>query len=164
MVSMVFYGEPRSALHAHDAGPAMKVALIPLAFGALTSWLLAGPFSGLLSTATLPYHGIEAESTWKLLGEVVSLPTLLVLAVVALGLAAWWWREKLSGLTKALRGVSWAASNSFGFEAINRGIVKGTQWSAEKMRDTQTGELSWNVFGIVSGLIILLVIFLVVGA
>ena len=43
-LSMVFYGEPRGHAHAHDAGPAMKVALVPLALGTLTTWLLAGPF------------------------------------------------------------------------------------------------------------------------
>ena len=41
-VWMVFYGEPHSDQHVHDAGPAMKVALIPLAVATLPSWLLAG--------------------------------------------------------------------------------------------------------------------------
>ena len=48
-VWMVFYGENRAQLHGHDAGPAMKVALVPLALGTLVSWLLAGPFSRMLA-------------------------------------------------------------------------------------------------------------------
>ena len=35
MVWLVFFGEQRDPLHGHDAGPAMKVALYPLAIGAL---------------------------------------------------------------------------------------------------------------------------------
>ncbi|NMB87875.1 MAG: NADH-quinone oxidoreductase subunit L, partial [Chloroflexi bacterium] len=162
-VWLVFYGEPRSALHVHDAGLAMRVALIPLAAGALASWLLAGPFSDLLH-ATLPFHAIERETTWALVGEVVSAPaTLVALAVIAVGLAAWWQRAALSGLAKRLAGVAWAAEHSFGFEAINRGVVSATQGSAEALRNTQTGMLNWNVLGILAGLIVVLAI-LALGA
>ena len=47
-VWMVFYGKVEFGKTAHDAGAAMKVALIPLALATLTTWLLAGPFSNLL--------------------------------------------------------------------------------------------------------------------
>ena len=157
-VWMVFYGEPHSDQHVHDAGPAMKVALIPLAFATLTSWLLAGSFGKLLGPETLPAHGIEISSLGEVIHEVLSLPTLIALIVIALGLAAWWWRGKLTGLSNALKGVGQAAADSFGFEAINRGIVKGTQSAAEALRATQTGLLNWNIFGIIAGLIIVLAV------
>ena len=157
-VWMVFYGEPQSDKHVHDAGPAMKVALIPLAFATLTSWLLAGSFGKLLGAETLPAHGIEITSLGEVIHEVLSLPTLIALIVIALGLAAWWWRGKLAGLSNALKGVGKAAADSFGFEAINRGIVKGTQSTAEALRATQTGLLNWNVFGIIAGLIVVLAV------
>ncbi|TLN01394.1 hypothetical protein FDZ74_15860, partial [bacterium] len=155
---MVFYGQPQSEKHAHDAGPAMKVALIPLAILTVISWLAAGPFGKLLGEETLPYHGVEITSLGEVFHEVLSVPTLIALAVIALGLAAWWWREKLSGLTNALKGVGKIAADSFGFEAINRGIVKGTQDTAEALRVTQTGLLNWNIFGIVAGLILVLAV------
>jgi NADH-quinone oxidoreductase subunit L len=157
-VWMVFYGEPHSDQHVHDAGPAMKVALIPLAFATLTSWLLAGSFGKLLGPETLPAHGIEISSLGEVIHEVLSLPTLIALIVIALGLAAWWWRGRLTGLSNALKGVGQAAADSFGFEAINRGIVKGTQSAAEALRATQTGLLNWNIFGIIAGLIIVLAV------
>ncbi|HPV08164.1 MAG TPA: NADH-quinone oxidoreductase subunit L, partial [Aggregatilineales bacterium] len=47
MVWMVFYGERRSTAHVHDAPTAMRVALIPLAIGTVTTWLLIGPFGRL---------------------------------------------------------------------------------------------------------------------
>jgi NADH-quinone oxidoreductase subunit L len=83
--------------------------------------------------------------------------------LVFLGFAVWWWRERLSGVTKALRGIGWAAANNFGFEAINREVVNVTQESAESLRVMQTGLLNWNVFGIIAGLVILLAI-LMLGA
>ncbi len=155
---MVFYGEPRSHLHGHDAQPAMKVALAPLALGALTTWLLAGPFSQLL--ASVPAYekiGLEVQGTLKILQEIVLAPaTLLALGVIALGAVAWWQRSNLRGLANSLRSVSWAASSSFGFEAINRGIVSATQSAAEWLRETQTGLLNWNMLAIVAALAVVL--------
>lgn len=162
-VWMVFFGKPRTELHAHEAGAAMRVALIPLAFGALTSWLLAGPFSELLSVKSLPVHGIEAHETMVILKEVFSLPTLIALGVIALGILAWVFREKLAWLSKALKGFGWAADNTFGFETINRLVVKGTQATGEALRVTQTGVLNWNIFGIVLALVVVIAI-VVVGA
>ena len=49
--------------HAHDAAPAMQVALIPLAFGTLTTWLLAGPFSQFLGDRALARAQREAWTT-----------------------------------------------------------------------------------------------------
>ncbi len=163
MVYMVFYGKPASEKHVHDAGPAMKVALVPLAIGAVISFLAAGYFSHLLSEATLPYHGVEALPLLTILEEVFTWPTLIALAVVALGLVAWWQREKLAGLGKALKPIGWAAENSFGFEAINKGIVRCTQGIAEALRVTQTGSLAWNVIGILAGLILVLAILAIGG-
>ena len=155
-VYMVFYGEQRSHLHGHDAGNAMKVSLILLAAGTLTTWLLAGPFGELLHS-TLPTHEIEALPTLEVLKEVVTAPaTLLALAVIALGLAAFWWRSAIKGLTDSLKWLASIAKHSYGFEAINRFIVNISQGGGEVLRYTQTGVLGWNVFGIVAGLAIVL--------
>lgn len=157
-VWMVFYGEPRSHLHGHDAQTAMQIALVPLALGTLVSWLLAGPFAQLLA-GSLPFHELEAHSTLEVLAEVITAPaTYLALAVVALGLAAWIWRERLSGLASALQGLGKWAADSFGFESINRTVVSSTQRLAEWLRGSQTGYLGWNVAGILAGLIIILAI------
>jgi NADH-quinone oxidoreductase subunit L len=162
-VWLVFFGEPRSELHAHDAGVAMRVALVPLAFGSLTTWLLAGPFIAWLAHS-VPSQAIEIKTGAEIFMEILSAPaTWGAIVMVLLGLAAWWWRDRLSGLVQGLRGVAKAATDSFGFEAINRSIVTVTQGSAEALRATQTGVLNWNIFGIVAGLVIILVI-LALGA
>ncbi|HEX7630226.1 MAG TPA: proton-conducting transporter membrane subunit, partial [Candidatus Methylomirabilis sp.] len=158
MVWMVFYGEARSKLHAHDATAAMKLPLGLLAFGTLTTWLVAGPFGHLLES-TLPFHKIHALSTGGLVAEILEAPlTWGALAVIALGLLAWWGRERLTFLTDGLGWLGAAASQSFGFEWLNRQIVCATQSVAQALRVTQPGHLSWNVVGIIGGLVAVLII------
>jgi len=158
MVYLVFFGEERSRLHAHDAQTAMKVSLGLLAFGALTTWLLAGPLNQLLSS-TLPFHEFPELTTGDMISEVITAPaTYLALLVIAIGALCWWKRDALSGVTKRLQGFARLATNSFGFEAINRGVVRVTQSTAEALRVTQTGLLSWNVAGIAIGLIVVLIV------
>jgi NADH-quinone oxidoreductase subunit L len=144
--------------HVHEAGPAMRAAFYPLAAGSLLTWLLAGPLSELFG-GTLPFHHVEPETTWAVAAEVLRAPaTWLALAVVALGLAAWWQRGRLRLFSEALHDIGWLAENSFGFEAINRGVVRFVQGWAENMRGIQTGMLNWNVLGIVAGLAVVLLI------
>jgi len=160
MVWMVFYGEGKASRHVHEAGVAMKLALAPLALGTLLTWLLAGPFSALLQN-TLPAHEIEAHGTLAILEEVALAPaTLIALAVIALGLVAWWQRKALRGLVNEFAWLAQAARSSFGFEWINRGIVQVTQQGAERLRATQTGMISWNILGLAIGLVVVLVILL----
>jgi NADH-quinone oxidoreductase subunit L len=162
-VWLVFYGEQRERLHGHDAQMAMRVALVPLAAGTLTTWLLVSPEDRLLNTSLKPF-GNEILSLHVLLQQVLGNPaTLIALLIVGLGLAAWWWRDKLSGLVKRLRWVAAAAVNSFGFEAVNGAVVRTTVQGAEALRVTQTGVLNWNVLGIVAGLLITLIV-LITGA
>lgn len=141
----------------------MKVALTPLAAGALVTWLAAGRFSVLLGENTLPYHKIEALPLSEMIHEVISLPTLIALVVIACGIALWLLRDRLGGLIDALKGVRKISEDSFGFEAVNHGIVNGVQSAAEALRVTQTGLLNWNLVGVVIAVIVLFV-FVAMGA
>jgi NADH-quinone oxidoreductase subunit L len=154
-VWMVFYGEARSDYHAHKVELAMKVALAPLALAALVSWLSVGHFSVLLGKTTLPQHHIEPLSLANMVHEVLSLPTLIALIGIAIGIALWLLRSKLEGFVEGLKSVRWAAEHSFGFEAINSAVVRVTNSLSEGLRNTQTGLLNWNVLGILAALIIL---------
>lgn len=158
-VWMVFYGAPvKKERHVHDAGKAMRVALYPLALATLTTWLLAGPFSEMLAES-LPLHEIHVESTLEFVLVIISAPaTWLAIAVVGLGLTAWWQRKKLQFFSEALEDIGEIARNSFGFEAINHGIVNATQNIAEDLRGLQTGMLNWNIAGIIVGLVAVLLI------
>lgn len=171
-VWMVFFAPPgRGDIHAardahsiHDAGPAMKVALIPLALASLVTWLLAGPFHALLAR-TLPFHfgaagegALQTSGTWQMVVEVVSAPsTWLALAVVAAGILAWVGRGVFAKMGAGLRPARRAAEAGFGFEAINRGIAGAVQGAGEGLRATQTGILNWNIAAIVMAVIAVLV-------
>ncbi|MEZ4646680.1 MAG: NADH-quinone oxidoreductase subunit L [Chloroflexota bacterium] len=158
MVWLVFWGEPRGAAHAHPAGTAMRVALIPLALGTLTTWLVVGPFGHWLAD-TLPYHHLHVKTTAEFLRDIALAPaTYVAIAVVGLGLAAWWWRDHLTGLAKDLRGLAQFAANGFGFETVNRVVVNLTQRAASALQLTQTGDLNWNVVGIVGALLLVLLV------
>jgi hypothetical protein len=47
---------------------------------------------------------------------------------------------------------------SFGFDSLNQAVVQGVSQFAERLRATQTGELNWNILGIISGLLVVLVV------
>lgn len=162
-VWLVFFGQTRSDLHAHDAGYAMRVALIPLAIGSLLSWLLAGGLNRIFHQ-TLPFHDIHASSTGEVFLEVISAPaTLIALLVILAGFAGWIWRGKLAFIIKAFRFLGHWAEQSFGFEAVNTLIVKTTNSSSETLRNLQTGYLNWNIFAVMGGLIFILAI-MILGA
>jgi len=53
--------------------------------------------------------------------------------------------------------------SSFGFESINRFVVRSTYQISEQFSLTQTGELNWNILGII-GALLAVMIFLWLGA
>ena len=156
MVWLVFFGKERDHLHVHDAGLAMKISLGILAAGSFVTWLFFAGLSGLLST-TLPFHGIEQESNVELVSAILSAPaTWLALLIVASGFGLFWLRGRASALAQ-----TWLqpfVDTSFGFEPLNHFVVQGISKFAERLRATQTGELNWNILGIISGLLVVLVV------
>jgi len=163
MIKMVFYGEPGSAQAKHDAPPAMRTSMGILAFGTLTTWLLAGAFSHLLQDS-LPYHSLHTTGTWPLVIEICTAPeTLLALLVICIGFGLYQFRSRFQGLSKRLGGTIRFAQSGLGFEWMNEEVIHGTNGLASIMRRTQTGQLNWNILGIVLGLGILVIV-VVVGS
>jgi NADH-quinone oxidoreductase subunit L len=156
MVWLVFFGKPRAARAGRDAPPVMRVALGALAIGTLTTWLLAGPFACLLGGSALSAQTAFLETAQVCRQVTGASSTGLALGVTALGFAAWWGRERLSGLTARLQWLERVTAQDFGFEWLNARIVSGTRRAAHALRATQTGELNWNMVGIVGGLVLVL--------
>lgn len=156
MTWLVFYGRAHFKGHAHDAGLAMRLATGVLAAGALSTWLLLGPFGTLLE-ASLPFHPLHVESTLAVVEEIVTArATFVALTVVALGGLAWWYRANFGLARDLLAPVGRAAAADFGFERLNARVALATVRAAEALRTTQTGRLNWNVLGILGGLIAVL--------
>lgn len=157
MVWLVFFGASRDHLHVHRAGEAMRVSLGILAVGTCVTWLFFGGLNGLLST-TLPFHEIEHESTLEVVTAVLSAPaTWFALLIVGLGLGISWVRMKGFKYFGG-RLLQPLVETSFGFDSLNTVIVQIVSRFAERLRATQTGELNWNILGIISGLLIVLVV------
>jgi len=115
-------------------------------------------------TESLPFHDLHAPGALDLYETILTAPaTYLALAVIAIGLAAWWFRDRLAWVGEAVPWLARAADADFGFEWLNQRIVTATTSAGEALRVTQTGLLNWNVLGIVGGLVIVLAV-LALGA
>lgn len=162
MVWLVFFGAPRSDLHAHDAAPAMRIPLGLLGVGALTTWLL-GPAYGALLKDTLPFHAIDEAGS--LITEVVQSPvTWVALIGIALGIAAWFARERLAGIPRRLGSLSRAANADFGFAWLSRAVTAATMQCSLWSQNLQTGQLNWNVVQLVAGFIVVAAVLVLGGA
>jgi len=158
MTWLVFFGEPRHEKELHPAPTAMRISLGLLAAGNLSTWLVAGPLNRLLET-TLPFHHLHIWSTGGLAAELLRAPTTYTtLLVAALGLAVYIARDRLEGVRKLLERPSTPIRHEFGFEKLNHWISDGTQGAAQLLSRTQTGQLNWNLVGILSSLVLLLII------
>jgi len=158
MISLVFYNRPAHLTPTHDAPIAMRVSLALLSVGTFTTWLLAGPFSQLL-VETLPFHNLHPTQTFEMALKIITTPeTWLAIFVILLGIATWRFQTSLQTIINALRPVSNFARDGLGFDWVNVQIVKGFQSVATVFRYTQTGVLSWNIAGIIGGLVILFAI------
>lgn len=158
VVWLVFFGRPRAASAAAEAPALMRVVLGILAFLTATTWLAGGPLSQLLAT-TLPRHSIQAVSTLHLVAGLLAAPsTYLALALTALGLALWIWRERLPALRHGLRPLARIAAEGFGFEAINQQASTAVERLAAWLARTQTGSLNWNMAGLAGALALILAV------
>lgn len=158
MVSMVFYGRTGGVRSDNDAGQAMRVSLSLLAIGVLVAWLLVGPLSQILAS-TLPYQQIFSSTTWEIISEILTTPaTWLASAVVGLGITTWLLQDRLVFLARSLKSLTELAQNDLGFEWLNQQLIRLMQGLAAALCRTQTGQLNWNVAGIVGGLVVLLAI------
>jgi NADH:ubiquinone oxidoreductase subunit 5 (subunit L)/multisubunit Na+/H+ antiporter MnhA subunit len=160
MLSMVFYGQPKTGRKIHDAPAAMRFSLGFLAFGTLTTWLMSG-FLGNLLQRSLPYHSLHTQGTWDIVLEVLSAPaTYLVILVIVLGSALYLLCQRLDWVSGLFRPVSGFVEGGMGFEWLNQQVMNATTNTAVVLCKTQTGHLNWNVVGIVAALIVLLSILL----
>jgi len=158
MISLVFYNRPAQLEPSHDAPTAMRISLSLLAFGTFTTWLLAGPFSAMLDR-TLPFHELQHTVTRELVIEIFKTPnTWLALAIILVGIGLWQFRFALKETVKTFQPLVDFARSGLGFDWMNAQIVRGFQSAAGLFRHTQTGVLSWNIVGIVCGLVILIII------
>jgi len=71
------------------------------------------------------------------------------------GFAAWIKRDLFKSLSQALEPV---LSRGLGFDWINRKVTDLTVGIGTRLQVTQTGQLNWNILGILAGLVVLLMV------
>lgn len=157
MLWMVFFKPEVAPRRVHDATLSMRIPLAALGVAALSSWLLIGPFSEKLresyATGTLPEISLS-----HLVREVALNPaTWLVTGLIVFGAVTWLLKDRLSIVVRAMHWLESAANCSFGFEWVNQKIALGLNQTAKALRNTQTGILNWNVFGITAGILAVLI-------
>ena len=158
MVMLVFYEPPQIEKNVHDAPTVMRISLFILAFLTLTTWLLVGRLDRILAES-LPYHNLEPESTAAILTEILtSAATWITVVIVLLFASIWFWRAKLTNLTRRLSPLIDFINADYGFEWINQRVSRLTVRAASALQITQTGQLSWNIVAVVASLVILLAI------
>lgn len=158
VVWLVFFGPAREELHAHPVGLATRLPLGLLALGSFTTWLLFGGLNRLFVN-TLPFHELEPEGLVEMM-RIVSLSpwTWLALGVIGLGAGLFW----LLGRRDPFARPAYAplVESSFGLEPVNTLVVRSVQGLAQRFSQAQTGELNWNILGIVGGLAVVLAVLL----
>ena len=163
MVSLVFYEQLLIDKDVKEAPRIMRFVLAVLAFGTLTTWLLIGTFSQRLA-GSLPFHNLHSEDLTVVVIEIVTSPwTYLALTVVCLGLLTRILRFRYVRIWAGLAPAAEFARQGFGFEWINQQIIRIINNTAESLRKFQTGQLNWNVVGIVAGLVVILAVIAWVG-
>ena len=164
MIALVFYGEAKEERHLHLPSISMKIPLGVLGFGSLTTWLLMEKLNGVL-IETLPFHHFEETPIWETILHILKAPaTWIAMTVIAVGILVWVLRDALQGLVKALNPLVKFLDAGMGFEHLNRGVSYLTKASGDVLRKTQTGNLSWNLAGVMGGLLLLLLVVFVIGA
>ena len=107
-----------------------------------------------LFSTSLPFHEIEHESLLEVVTAILSAPaTWFALLIVGLGFVIAYIRMKGfkyfgGGLLQPF------VDTAFGFEPVNNFLVQVVSKFAERLCATQTGELNWNILGIIGGLLV----------
>jgi NADH-quinone oxidoreductase subunit L len=167
MTWLVFFGTEREHLHVHETGLFMRIVTGLIALGTLTTWLLAGPFSVLLSRS-LPFHRLEAIPTLTMIEQVLMAPATWFALVVILGGVGIWivtqrrlMTEQASEFHRKFsteRRFDALFETSFGFDWLNQQVTDWVGRIAMFLQKTQTGQLNWNILGIAGALLIVLAV------
>lgn len=123
-------------------------------------------FCGLnkLLSVSMPFHAFEEESTLEMVKAISFAPaTWFALLVIALGLTLFFTLGRKFALTESPGWLNLLTESSFGFESLNHFVVSRVSKFAESLRATQTGQLSWNILGIISALFLVLMVLLIWG-
>jgi NADH-quinone oxidoreductase subunit L len=166
MLNLVFWGQSRRQTHAHEAPWQMTVPLAVLALGSLVTWLGIGyltrsytAFSAAYTFTVLPLSLITfIEETLLTMWWVAGLSILAFIAGVGL-----FYLRKSYAKNKVGATTITIAQKGYGFDIFYGWVILCLRGFAARFRKIQTGDLNYNIAGIVLGFLLLIIFIFFLG-
>ncbi|CCQ34140.1 NADH dehydrogenase L subunit protein [Halorhabdus tiamatea SARL4B] len=147
---LMFLGEPSESVI--ESPPAMTGPLAILAGLTATSWLAIGPLSGALETY-FPSADVHGYTIVGFVEHTLTVQTLaLTAAILGVGYLGFRFRKPINDA--APKGLLSALAMGYGFDAVYERVVAVYRWWCARARVIQTGDVNYNVVGIVVALVI----------
>jgi len=160
MLNLVFWGESRRDKTAHEAPWQMALPLIILALGTIVSWLGIGFLSRAYASFDLSEHGLTLSS---FIVETFETPVVWIsIAAFLIGIGLFKVRKQYAANKAGEKSVI-IARQGYGFDAFYGGIIRSLRGFSTHFRKTHTGDLNYNVAGIVLGFLLLILILFLIG-
>ena len=162
MINLVFWGKTHRKKITHEAPWQMSTPLILLAIGTIISWLSIGfltrayhlfPSLGLTKSLTLSEFIIETFTKPVVLFSIIAF-------LIGIGLFL---IRKTYAANSIGRITITVARKGYGFDTFYSWIVLGLRAFAVRFRKTHTGDLNYNIGGMVIGLVLLIILIMIVG-
>ncbi|MCX6666898.1 MAG: NADH-quinone oxidoreductase subunit L [Euryarchaeota archaeon] len=161
MLNLVFWGKSQRTKVAHEAPWHMTIPLIILAVGSLISWLSIGFLTR--AYASFGFNDVVAITLVKFITETFSTPA-VVISIIAflLGIGVFYVRKSYASNSIGAKTIT-IARKGYGFDTFYGWIISGLRKFATKFQKTHTGDLNYNVAGMVLGILLLIILFVVLG-
>jgi NADH-quinone oxidoreductase subunit L len=161
MLNLVFWGKSQRTKVAHEAPWHMTIPLIILAVGSLISWLSIGFLTR--AYASFGFNDVVAVTLIKFITETFSTPA-VVISIIAflLGIGVFYVRKSYASNSIGAKTIT-IALKGYGFDTFYGWIISGLRKFATKFQKTHTGDLNYNVAGMVLGVLLLIILFVVLG-
>lgn len=161
MLNLVFWGKPAKERHIHRTPWEMGVPLVILAIGTTIGWLSIGYLSR--SFVVFQFAETTGFSVLGFVLETFTKPALAFsLAALAAGIGLFYARQvyAANAVGKSMIRV---ARYGYGFDAFYGMLIRGFVRFGKSFRRIQTGDLNYNLVGLVIGLVILVVVLFFYG-
>jgi NADH:ubiquinone oxidoreductase subunit 5 (subunit L)/multisubunit Na+/H+ antiporter MnhA subunit len=161
MLNWVFWGKSQREKHAHEAPWQMATPLVLLASGTVISWLGIGFLTR--AYAAFEFHDVHGLTLGSFISETFSTPIVWVsLAAFLIGIGLFMIRKQYAKNTVGEQTMN-AARKGYGFDTFYSGIIECLRRFAVHFRKTHTGDLNYNIAGIVLGFLLLIICIFFLG-
>jgi len=161
MLNLVFWGKNQRTKVAHEAPWHMTISLIILAVGSLISWVSIGFLTR--AYTSFGFNEVVAVTLIKFITDTFSKPA-VVISIIAflLGIGVFYFRKSYASNSIGAKTIT-MARKGYGFDTFYGWIISGLRKFATKFQKTHTGDLNYNVAGMVIGVLLLIILFVVLG-